>query len=95
VYTKVNGTLPGDLPLINMFNRDSSKDGGNTTVALWDSSHDLQMAGEGLTIPSGYTLVFYIVIPNRLLIYDLSTPIRMVITTTQSVYATETVVQSI
>jgi hypothetical protein len=89
VYTKINGTLPGDLPLITQFNRN-----GNTTTQLGDLTGNFQAATEGLTIQSGYTLAFYIVIPNRVMIYDLSTPLRMVITTTQGVYCTETVVQS-
>jgi hypothetical protein len=90
VYTKINGTLPGDLPLITEFNR-----GGNTTAIIGDSEYKFEAATEGLTIQSGYTLAFYVVVPNRVMIYDLSTPLRMVITTTQGVYCTETVVQSI
>ncbi|NLF89076.1 hypothetical protein GX563_09680 [Candidatus Bathyarchaeota archaeon] len=90
VYSKINGTLPGDLPLITEFNRN-----GNTTVTLSDATYNFEAATEGLTIQSGYTLAFYVVVPNRVMIYDLSTPLRMVITTTQGVYCIETVVQSV
>jgi hypothetical protein len=90
VYTRINGTLPGDAPLITEFSRN-----GNTTATLGDSNYDFQAATEGLTIQSGSTLVVYIVVPNRIMIYDLSAPIRTVITTTQSVYCIETVVQSV
>jgi hypothetical protein len=89
VYSKINGTLPADLPLITEFDRSA-----NTTVAIGDTPFDFQAAAEGLTVQSGYTLAFYIVIPSRVMIYDLSAPISVVITTTQSVYCTETVVQS-
>ena len=90
VYTKINGTLPGDLPLITEFNRS-----GNTTAEIGQQTYNLQGATEGLSVQSGYTLVFYIIIPAHVIIYDLSTPLRMVITTTQSVYCSETVVQSV
>jgi hypothetical protein len=89
VYTKINGTLPSDLPLVTSINR-----AGNTTVDLGGQAFEFQTATEGLTIQSGWTLAFYIVIPNRVMIYDLSTPLRMVISTTQGVYCTETVVQT-
>lgn len=89
VYTRINGTMPGDLPLVTSFDRQ-----GNTTVNIAGQDYDFQAATEGLTIPSGYTLAFYVVVPNRIVIYDLSTPLRMVITTTQGVYATETIVQT-
>jgi hypothetical protein len=89
VYTKINGTLPADLPLVTEFNRS-----GNTTIAIGDQTYDFQGATEGLSMQSGYTLVFYVVIPTHVIIYDLSTPIRMIVTTTQCVYAMETVVQS-
>ncbi len=89
VYTKINGTMPGDLPLITSISRS-----GNTTVDIGGQPYEFTTATEGLTIQSGWTLALYIVIPNRVMIYDLSTPLRMVITTTQGVYCTETVVQS-
>lgn len=89
VFTRINGTLPGDLPLVTEFSRS-----GNTTIPVGDLSCNFEGATEGLTVQSGYTLAFYIIIPNRVMIYDLSTPLRMVITTTQGVYCTETVVQS-
>jgi hypothetical protein len=89
VYTKINGTLPADLPLLTEFSRNDI-----TPVAIGDQTYNLTAATEGLSIQSGHTLVFYVVIPAHVIIYDLSTPLRMVITTTQSVYCSETVVQS-
>jgi len=88
-YYKVNGTLPGDLPFVNSINR-----AGSTSIPVGGAPCDFQIAGEGLTIKSGYTIAFYIVVPNRVMVYDLSTPLRMVITTTQGVYVTETLVQT-
>ncbi len=88
-YCKINGTMPGDLPFIDEISRS-----GNTTVNIGQKPYDFMIAGEGLTIQSGWTLAFYIVVPNRVMVYDLSTPLRMVITTTQGVYCTETLVQT-
>ncbi len=88
-YCKINGTMPGDLP----FTTDISQS-ENTTITIANKDYDFQIAGEGLTIKSGYSLAFYIVVPNRVMVYDLSTPLRMVITTTQGVYITETLVQT-
>lgn len=88
-YAKINGTMPGDLPLIIDFNR-----AGNTTIPVGDISMPFEIAGEGLTIKSGWSIAFYIVVPDRVMVYDLSTPLRMVITTTQGVYITETLVQT-
>jgi hypothetical protein len=89
VYCKINGTMPGDLPFILDINRS-----GNTTVTMGLLTYDFVGASEGLTIKSGWSIAFYIVVPNRVMIYDLSTPLRMVITTTQGIYCTETIVQT-
>lgn len=89
VYCKINGTMPGDLP----FTGDISQT-GNTSISIGNGVYDFDVAGEGLTIKSGWSIAFYIVVPNRVMVYDLSTPLRMVITTTQGVYITETLVQT-
>jgi len=89
VYTEVNGTLPGDLPFVgNLTNT------GNSTVVIADQAFSFTPASEGLTIKSGDTVAFYIVVPNRVMVYDLATSVRIVITTTQSVYCTDTLVQA-
>ena len=89
VYCKINGTMPGDLPFIMDINRED-----NTTITIGLQDYDFVGASEGLTIKSGWTIAFYIVVPNRVMVYDLSTPLRMVITTTQGIYCTETIVQT-
>jgi hypothetical protein len=89
VYCKLNGTMPGDLP----FTADISQ-AGNTSIPIGNNNYDFEVAGEGLTIKSGWSMALYIVVPNRVMVYDLSTPLRMVITTTQGVYIMETLVQT-
>lgn len=89
IYCKFNGTMPGDLPSVTNINH-----ADNTTINISEKPYTFEIAGEGLTIKSSWTIAFYIVIPNRVGVYDLSTPLRMVITTTQGVYCTETLVQA-
>ncbi|MCL4430600.1 MAG: hypothetical protein M1167_07585 [Chloroflexi bacterium] len=89
VYCEINGTLPGDLPYVADITNQ-----GNTTVDIAGSPYDFTPANEGLTIQAGTSIAFYIVVPNRVMVYDLAEPLPMVITTTQSVYCTETLVQA-
>ncbi len=89
VYCKINGTMPGDLPFVgNLTNTE------NSTIVIGNQPYDFIAAGEGLTIKSGWSIAFYAVVPDRVMVYDLSTPLRMVISTTQGVYCTETLVQT-
>ncbi len=89
VYCKINGTMPGDLPLVT-----SLSNTADTTVQIGNQPYDFAVASEGLTIKSGQSIAFYAVVPNCIMIYDLATPITMVISTTQGVYFTETLVQT-
>ncbi len=89
-YTKMNGTMPGDLPLLTTFGNTQ-----NMTIPIGGKDYEFQIASEGLTVKAGWTIAFYIVVPDRIMVYDLSTPLRMVITTTQTAYVTETLVQTI
>ncbi len=89
LYCKTNGTMPGDLPM--MTDLTSTQ---NTTISIGNQPFEFTVAGEGLTFKSGWSIAFYAVVPNRVMVYDLATPLRMVISTTQGVYCTETLVQS-
>ncbi len=91
LYSKINGTLPGDLPLVTL---ETIARAANASIPIGSESYVFTLASEGLTIKSGQSLAFYAVIPNRVMVYDLSTPLRMVISTTQGVYCTETLVQT-
>jgi hypothetical protein len=88
IYTKTNSTLPGDLPYV------ADIPNGNITIKIGGTDYDFTTAETGLTLRSGYTMAFYVAVPNRVMVYDLSTPLRMVISTTQAVYCTETLVQT-
>jgi Zn-dependent M28 family amino/carboxypeptidase len=61
---------------------------------LYSRPANLTVATEGLALKSGWTLVAYIDVADRIIVYDLANPVRIVISTTQSVYCTETLVQT-
>jgi hypothetical protein len=89
IYNKTNQTLPGDLPYVGTLSNTE-----NNTITVGNQPFTFTVAGEGLTLKSGWTLMFYLTIPDRVMIYDLGQPIRIVISTTQAVYCTETNVQT-
>jgi hypothetical protein len=90
VYCVINGTIPGDLPFVEEISNTA-----NTTITISGQPYHFAVASEGLTIKSGHSIAFYIVIPNLISIYDLSTPVQMTISTAQGVYFTDTLVQSV
>jgi hypothetical protein len=92
IYCHINGTVPGDLPAITTSDISAT---GTAIINIAGSPYDFSMASQGLTMKAGTSLAFYIVVPNRVMIYDLATPLRIVVSTTQAVYITETLVSTI
>ena len=90
VYCAIHGSIPGDLPLIEQISSTA-----NTTITISGQPYHFAVAREGLTIKSGWSIAFYVVIPNLLSVYDLSTPVQVTISTAQGVYFAETLVQSV
>lgn len=89
IYSKINQSLPGDLPFVaNLTNT------ADNTITIANQPYTFTVAGEGLTLKSSWTIMFYLAIPDRVMIYDLGQPIRVVLSTTQAVYCTETNVQT-
>jgi hypothetical protein len=89
VYNKTDQVPSDDLPFVSNFTTS-----GPNTVPIGNEDYIFEVAGEDLTLKSGWTMMFYIVIPERLMVYDLGLPVRMVISTTQSAYCTEILVQT-
>jgi hypothetical protein len=90
VYCEIKGAIPGDLPFVEAISSTA-----NTTITISGQPYQFALASQGLTIKSGHSVAFYVVIPNLISIYDLSTPVQMTISTAQGVYFTETLVQSV
>jgi hypothetical protein len=90
VYCEVTGSFPGDLPPVQTISNTQ-----NTTITIGGQQFSFAVASAGLTVKSGWSIAFYIVLPNLISINDLSTPVTITLTTAQSAYFTETLVQSI
>jgi hypothetical protein len=90
VYAKASGTFPGDLPFVgNLTNT------ADATIAVGGQPFTFTVATEGLTLKAGESMAFYIVVPSRIMVYDLASSARIVISTTQAVYCTDTLVQTV
>ncbi|MCW4044255.1 MAG: hypothetical protein NWE94_01910 [Candidatus Bathyarchaeota archaeon] len=87
VYCKEQNS-PGDLPFVANLTREDN------VIAISNSTYTFTATSEGLTLKSGWTIMFYIVIPECIMVYDLGTPVRITLATTQAVYCTETNVQT-
>jgi hypothetical protein len=89
IYNKTAGVPQGDLPFVSNFTNTEP-----ATITVGSTDCTFVVAEEGLTLKSGDTMMFYIAFPDRLMVYDLGQPVRMVISTTQAAYATEVLVQA-
>jgi hypothetical protein len=89
IYCEINGSLPGDLPFARQISNI-----GTTTITIAGQHYTFTVAREGLTVKSGDSTAFYIVVPNCIMVQDVSMPMDIILTTTQAVYSTETLVQS-
>ncbi|MFB3889600.1 MAG: hypothetical protein ACE14S_08925 [Candidatus Bathyarchaeia archaeon] len=89
VYNKTSSIPQGDLPfLANLTNSEDFE------VALGNGTYTFGAAGDDLTLKAGWTMMCYLALPERLMVYDIGLPVRIVISTAQAVYCTETMVQT-
>jgi len=90
VYCENDGSFPGDLPSVQTISNTQ-----NTTITIGGQPYDFAPASIGLTVKSGWSIAFYVVLPPNLISIDnLSTPVLITINTSQAAYFTETIVQS-
>lgn len=85
LYNKTINLLAADLP----YNEDFSQT-GNNTVAIGATAYKFVVASENLILPSRCLMIVYIVNPGNIMVYDVGRPIRVVVSTAQALYATET-----
>ena len=90
LYTKVEGILSANLQHVSAFDQS-----GSNNVTLDGIDYDLTVVSENLILQSGWTMLFYIVNPPNLIVYDVGTPIRVTISTGQALYATEAIVKAV
>lgn len=89
VYNKTRDILSADMPYVSNFNKT-----GTNMVTIGDKSYKFNVAGDDLVLKSGWTMMFYIINPGDIIVYDIGAPARITISTAQGIYCTETNVQS-
>jgi hypothetical protein len=89
LYNKTTEILSADLPYVSNFNKT-----GTNKVSIGGKDYVFRVAGDDFVLQSGWTMMFYIVNPGNFMVYDVGLPVRIVISTAQSVYCIETNVQS-
>jgi hypothetical protein len=90
LYTKTQGILSTNLEFVPTFNQT-----GENTVTFDATDYDFTVVPENLILQSGWSMVFFIVNPANLIVYDVGTPIRVTISTGQAIYATETIMKAV
>jgi FlaG/FlaF family flagellin (archaellin) len=90
LYTKKEGIISADLEYVSNFNQT-----GTNALDIDGTTYNFTVVSENLILQSGWTMLFFIVNPGNLIVYDVVTPIRVMIVTGQALYATETVVKAV
>jgi len=90
LYTKKEGILSANLEFVSTFNQT-----GSNQLTLEGTDYNFTVVSENLILQSGWTMLFFIVNPGNLIVYDVGTPIRVTISTGQALYATETIVKAV
>ena len=90
LFTKIEGILAANLEYVSNFNKT-----GTNQLTLDGIDYDFDVVSENLILQSGWTMLFFIVNPHNLIVYDVGTPVRVTISTGQALYATETIVKAV
>ncbi len=90
LFTKVEGILSASPNYVSTFNQT-----GTNQLNLDGTDYDFTVVSENLILQSGWTMLFFIVNPQKLIVYDVGTPVRVTISTGQALYATETIVKAV
>ena len=90
IYTKTDGILSTNLEYVSTFNQT-----GANSLTLEGTAYNFTVVSENLILQSGWTMVFFIVNPQNIIVYDVGTPIRVTISTGQALYATETIMKAV
>ena len=90
LFTKVEGVLSTNIEYVSNFNQT-----GENKLTFDAVEYDFTVVSENLILQPGWTMLFFIVNPGNLIVYDVGTPVRVTISTGQSLYATETIVKAV
>jgi hypothetical protein len=78
------------LQYVSTFNQTAEN-----SLTLEGSVYNFTVVSESLILQSGWSMVFFVVNPANLIVYDVGTPIRVTISTGQALYATETIMKAV
>jgi hypothetical protein len=87
LYNKTSGAFPCDLRFQDITS-------GTSTITLAGNPYVFEVATQGISLRSGASMALYLAVPINIMLYDMGQPIRVVITTTQSIYTAEANVES-
>ncbi|MCX8153806.1 MAG: hypothetical protein N3E52_05165 [Candidatus Bathyarchaeota archaeon] len=92
LFCITNDPVPEDMPYIPNFNYTS---GATNKVKIGDKDHTFTVASNDLVLPSGYTMLIYIVNPDSITINDIGLTVSITLYTAQAMYYREANVQAI
>jgi hypothetical protein len=87
LYNKTVGSFPGDLQF-------TAISPVNQEISIGNQKFQFEAASEGVSLKAGSSMALYIQTPNNIMVYNMGTPVTIVITTTQAIYSTQTNVES-
>ena len=90
LYSITNDPVPEDMPYIANFSSSSANN-----VKIGDKTHIFNVASNDLVLPSGYTMLIYIVNPDSITINDIGLTVSITLYTAQAMYYREANVQAV
>jgi hypothetical protein len=90
LYSITNDPVPEDMPYVANFSSTTTN-----TVKIGDRTHIFNVASNDLVLPSGYTMLIYIVNPDSITINDIGLTVSITLYTAQAMYYREANVQAV
>ncbi len=89
LYTITTNPIANDLPFVANFTADD-----NNELSFGGQDYDFSLAVNDLVLPSGYTMVLYIINPDSITINDIGLTVSITLYTAQAMYYREANVQA-
>ncbi|MGB9914443.1 MAG: hypothetical protein ACPLIG_06090 [Candidatus Bathyarchaeales archaeon] len=90
LYSITNEPVPEDIPYMYNFSYTTTN-----TVTIGTNQHTFTVASNDLVLPSGYTMLIYIVNPDSITINDIGLTVSITLYTAQAMYYREANVQAV
>ena len=92
LYKITTDPISADFPFVTTFSATPS--GSENTVTFAEKSYEFEVAENDLVLPSGYTMLVYIVNPDSITINDIGLTVSITLYTAQAMYYREANVQA-